>query len=1663
MNIKRQTISLPGGSEWNYDKGNDIYSKELKDIENIQAQSVINTIYDKNKSQTELIYFENLNNNVYTGSKLYGNIKAFMKRFDNFKRESSLIENECSVIESEVIQTNCFNWENLKLFDIVFSQIYEEVNGRTSEKWSGKIGIKITNINKFIALNQITLNLPNNYSFSKNGSKVTSLELNLDSQDQTVEREFYLLDSINETSRTDEFIINVCDKSKNIVYTTTQQLNQIWIKEQPKFYFAKDGSAEHSGCFDIGEDKKTITKIKLYFKQNEKDKLSNYISEAQRKFNNLITKKAEDKLKFKFSYNLALNNCPFTFNLVTNDNDEIVIVKTVNNEEYYIELEYYNNYISDYNKVRYFNDIKFSEFAINAYVVGEEEEVKLEITNVDFNIESDQYLLDMTIAWNPNLLFNSIRYNTWQYVSDAYGNRLVKSQITDQDIIYYYSQNSDKIIRGNIQFFVKEEYHDFFVSGSDTLNEFGNKEMRDNGTYRFYLDIKNARPCNPYTGDEIEYLETKLDEDRTASQKKFKYYFDYYFTINPEGQYNIFSEDVQIIASTTNDLDNASNTQKYTLGQYAVKHYDLDLFLLNDIENTVNIDKSIVPNSKIEYSADEAQFKIVIKNNMYFKPDLKLIQTIIEQGKNQEYVINDSLQNTNIIYDDEKKMWILQNNAVILNANTNFKEDTFSLQLYLSDNNNTSVYSSKYGLIIKEILPINYKFELLGTNYCNIGNSQKHYLFDNGDFDFVITLINDKTDTEPADRMIQILANQDGANMHLDETPMGYFKLKQNDKISFTGHYSKNNEIGKDKQYTKIVNSNIFSIPINIKEKDAENNEVENTYNMYLDFNPVISFESIKWGWEKDTGNLTLQCKCKNQTNNFSTGNLQLYCYEENQEEKTKRILKTQSVLKAQSIIELTSVFENNDNESDKFLIVNYFDNNTNILNLSHLYCALNPEIPNRDVEVEIVTPDIVYNSGNEVNYQAYDLNVVVSEEKPKKPCNGTIWIKQNKGEENKIREFNNYIVRKPTQQIKSTEIPSANLNVGLWKKGNTVNSSNNTVGNTNSNLYLLNFSNYEENKLRNITITKQFVTANQDYWIMSKSFDASTALGSTDISKFQGQEVQSLNGYQTYKTYVPKKAKQLLINTSFISENEQYSYLQNKTNKEVDTIMLEVNNYPNIGEDESTVWIIPEGYVYLDNKIYLKPRYCCHKKNNKWEMLYSQYYFNNKWHSLGNFGIERDVNSLSPNWTRIGASKNFEAHGSKGYLHEGWSDFDNALIYKDIVEFYKPNTINSVINNLNTTYDSVRAGEEYYIFIPKFYYKREIKNGIERIVISPEKEDGLQLHPAFYRNGKEINGFQIGKYPLTINSINKIKDNSVENAKISIAQTVRQNSTVKKTATSQSSISKAVLAQNYKATATSNFYQIIKPFIDNRSEVYSNDGYIYDIIGAKEYSAIQMLYLVEYATYDTILSLGLNPVDVAISSTAVISYSDFIPSNTDKNTKIGIAGVDQGDKIITNNLNQVSGSIASNATKPYSRWRHIDLLWGVLPQVLKDIEVTQGFISLLDEDKTIQISYSLPTTPSGLIVKFGLDTEQPWLMLPSSVISNSTTYSQGATDWYAYSATAKGNYGFGASGVTATYTLFVPSQTSNTYSRGLFSGTCVNYNSRFGSRLIRYEKNNNE
>lgn len=335
-------------------------------------------------------------------------------------------------------------------------------------------------------------------------------------------------------------------------------------------------------------------------------------------------------------------------------------------------------------------------------------------------------------------------------------------------------------------------------------------------------------------------------------------------------------------------------------------------------------------------------------------------------------------------------------------------------------------------------------------------------------------------------------------------------------------------------------------------------------------------------------------------------------------------------------------------------------------------------------------------------------------------------------------------------------------------------------------------------------------------------------------------------------------------------------------------------------------------------------------------------------------YGIKRLYGSTDPAWTRLDDSVGLTATATYGSM-QGHSDFDALPIYKDIKR---------------VTFDT----GDVMVQIPKFYFQRYLEmdedgNGntdqYEYIRICKEPQEGFSIHPAFTHNGTVQDYIYVGAY---LSSVNNATLWSLSG---------------KKPFTLYRSLNEATKkAQYYRDCA-------------------AKKGSGWGEFDISTHAAIQMLYLIEYATNGSQTAVGKGCCHVS--------------------TLLSTGGCD----II---YNLTGGDVNTDYTKQVV-YRGIEDLWG---NGLTFVDGVQSRVGRSLYVSTQQSNYSSNTNAGGYtalsytttnvlrpVMKMGLDPDNPAYMFSIEAntqdgesIGYCDAQQIGSSDNYTYSAITCGGFG---------------------------------------------------
>jgi prepilin-type N-terminal cleavage/methylation domain-containing protein len=320
-------------------------------------------------------------------------------------------------------------------------------------------------------------------------------------------------------------------------------------------------------------------------------------------------------------------------------------------------------------------------------------------------------------------------------------------------------------------------------------------------------------------------------------------------------------------------------------------------------------------------------------------------------------------------------------------------------------------------------------------------------------------------------------------------------------------------------------------------------------------------------------------------------------------------------------------------------------------------------------------------------------------------------------------------------------------------------------------------------------------------------------------------------------------------------------------------------------------------------------------------------------------YGVKRALTSDSTSWERLEGAIGLVANAQIG-TEEVQNDFDNIYPWSDIISYNYDTTTNQITayyGDDNFKFDGTNG--EVLTKIPEFYYKRYQDDTYEYVYISKIAKEG-------YSKSEE---FSIGRYTMSYNS---------------------------STPTVYSKSGGITLAQNYGEKTITDFRTTAR-----------NLGTGFGIMDY-HYFLIQLLYLVEYADYNSQAKLGSGATELYNSNNTAIGYQILSTRTSGECDFLGMK----------------SGSVDGSGTKSVI-YRGIEDIYGYVDQYVDGINL-QGNQAYICYDQTQyavdtftgcyqKLGYVNGDTP-GFASKLGYDSANPLVAFPIEV-----SESGGISDYY--------------------------------------------------------------
>ena len=341
-------------------------------------------------------------------------------------------------------------------------------------------------------------------------------------------------------------------------------------------------------------------------------------------------------------------------------------------------------------------------------------------------------------------------------------------------------------------------------------------------------------------------------------------------------------------------------------------------------------------------------------------------------------------------------------------------------------------------------------------------------------------------------------------------------------------------------------------------------------------------------------------------------------------------------------------------------------------------------------------------------------------------------------------------------------------------------------------------------------------------------------------------------------------------------------------------------------------------------------------------------------------YGVSRDTNSTSSEWTRVAdsvglvANAYLPADGTVGTAtgDDVVNDFDDIYPWSDIKSYNYVAGIKKITawyGDSNFKFDGDNG--EVLTFIPGFYYKREVVDGIEYQYISKYELEGYSYSESF----------SVGRYKMCKSNAGTSISNS-NDAKNELMYTMRID----------------VL----RGRSVSGVKPSVNGTIGVFRESASTLGSEFSIMDY-HYFVLQMLYLVEYADYDAQAKLGMGVVNTG--STVTMGGTDELGMNS------GCLVNDGAHSMIYRGIEDIFGNVA-------------EFIDGIN---IKDYQAYINYDFRTYWSDTFDGDYKplgyVNANGDGFITKIGYDSNNPLIGLPTAVTSDitDTDYNASIKDGY--------------------------------------------------------------
>ena len=404
-------------------------------------------------------------------------------------------------------------------------------------------------------------------------------------------------------------------------------------------------------------------------------------------------------------------------------------------------------------------------------------------------------------------------------------------------------------------------------------------------------------------------------------------------------------------------------------------------------------------------------------------------------------------------------------------------------------------------------------------------------------------------------------------------------------------------------------------------------------------------------------------------------------------------------------------------------------------------------------------------------------------------------------------------------------------------------------------------------------------------------------------------------------------------------------------------------------------------------------------------------------YNSVKQYGV-RWNGSVSTDCERLGDAVGLVANAHLGSLENVQNDFDDIYPWSDIRTCNVDANGNVLAYLGDSSFKRDGSNGDVMVKIPKFYYKRIKSGATEEFWICERQLPGYQLHPLFIDDGKEVSAVFHSAYNASV-------------------ETLEDGTTILR---SISSVQPAV--------------RLSRASFRTKAR---NKGTGWSIEDISCVNALQMLYIVEYASTDSQSKLGkgvssLNYTATHLAVEAGENTNEFVTSTTNANKYRVGERIEIGNRQGVNNITRTPRTITAITAReddadisvitfdgdPVASIAVGNMIWNVAPlngscdelnggsgyigangradSAYRGIEGFHGklfrFIDGVNiKDRLVHYANSIADyadgvydgkyravgytngTANGYISEFGYDEKAPWVMFPTEANGGSTIY----------------------------------------------------------------------